>query len=120
MDTYSNKNELSEAKDDIYLLSLANERLRGLNKKLEADMSIASKLIAELRDRIAALENANRWIPIEERLPKDGQHFLGHGRCGVDFPTVHKLIVCDGKFFLPFSIEVKITHWREFPEPPKG
>ena len=55
-----------------------------------------------------------KWIPVTERLPKDGVQVLSCTRHGKPFPAHCK----GGKWRVSHS--VTITHWMPMPEPPKG
>jgi len=68
--------------------------------------------IKELEAELAALREANRWIPVSERLPENGQEILALGRnktvdSWLYYPAV------EGVFRLEY------THWRPLPEPPE-
>lgn len=75
---------------------------------------LLEKNLAEVRSDLAALREANRWIPIQERLPEKMGQYLWlsspeHGRHTYkEFydPTW-------GKPAIPF------THWRPLPQPPE-
>jgi transcription elongation factor Elf1 len=73
----------------------------------------------DLRKRIAELEEAQRWIPVSERLPEENQQILStdgkefyldyYARWeGKDNPPCF----CDG-------LSWAVTHWMPLPEPPE-
>jgi len=97
---------------------------------IEADLMYANARIKELEAELKRLKEANRWIPVAERLPDDGVPVL-----------VTYLGYCDNN---PYSdgvavwkienngynggweweldgdeVKVQITHWRPLPEPPE-
>ena len=71
---------------------------------LEADAEIAA-----LKARIAELEDAQRWISVDERLPEYHKQVLAMqwGK-----PTI-TMCINDAAF------RRHVTHWRPLPEPPK-
>ena len=68
--------------------------------------------IKELEAELAALREANRWIPVSERLPENGQEILALGRSKtVDNWLFYQAV--EGVFRMEY------THWRPLPEPPE-
>jgi hypothetical protein len=76
--------------------------------------SISSDLerIPLLEARIVELEESQRWIPVEERLPKDDTLVMVWIGCGIDVVFFRK-----GIFYTFAGSEV--THWRPMPNPPE-
>ena len=74
----------------------------------------------ELREYIAELEAAQRWIPVSERLPKENAPVLVLTVLGgmfVDF--IHgKSVVTGNPDFYELDIE-DVTHWMPLPTPPE-
>ena len=60
---------------------------------IEADLMYANARIKELEAELKRLKEANRWIPVAERLPDDKVN--------------------------GYEVIVQITHWRPLPEPPE-
>lgn len=56
-----------------------------------------------------------RWIPVTERLPEDGEQVLACTKNGRAFSAHYD------HFWGKWSVShtVKITHWMPLPEPPK-
>jgi len=69
-------------------------------------------LKAELRE----LREENRWVPVEERLPYEGESVLltwgGHVLIGYHHER------SDG-FYSAFERVDDVTHWRPLPKPPE-
>lgn len=114
--------------DDIpYLLSL-------LEETWEWDMyQCAKREIDRLRGEVVRL-TADRWIPVEERLPEeDGRYLVSLGTAAPEElggnSTLVKIIrFFDGEWKYPVhlptwineEITQEVTHWRPLPEAPKG
>ena len=72
----------------------------------------------ELKSRIAELEGEQRWIPVSERLPEDGEVvWLWDGNnLGMGY-----YLVFTGQFmdrYTPLR-RIKPTHWMPLPTPPE-
>lgn len=63
-------------------------------------------------DNCAAI--AQQWIPVTERLPKQGQEVIVYSG-GVSIPTVFAYQFWDKNY----ESWERITHWMPMPEPPK-
>lgn len=77
------------------------------------DGSISSETlgtVARLQARIAELENADRWIPVSERLPEQPGHYLA---C-----SIHGHVHLTGFHAGRFGSSRELTHWRELPPGP--
>ena len=76
---------------------------------------------AELEQKLAAEREANRWIPIEEQLPKAGAQVLVYApdweglRVHLLAPTALTLEIFKGENHHPFLS--RVTHWREIKPP---
>lgn len=87
-----------------------------------------------LKERIAELESAQRWVPVSERLPEEDGQYVGYTNTGL--VGTHWLV--DGHFVVTYSCEqnwlttptswilesasggdVYVTHWMPLPEPPE-
>ena len=60
-----------------------------------------------------------RWIPVTERLPEDGQIVLTckNGICEVQTYEARRNGWVSGRFFWSMAF---VTHWMPLPQPPKG
>ena len=103
------ENTFSEAADAIEELQQTVEHYKGCS----------DDWYREACDYKAALP---RWIPVTERLPKEGEFVLVYG----DFyPNKHDGGVIavskrmDWNYWQGFGRERNITHWMPLPEPPK-
>lgn len=76
---------------------------------------------------VGAVEVAQRWIPVEDRLPaRDGQylcnyHFGSH--CNMTFTRVLDYYATDEVPHFQHTLgdkTMKVTHWMPLPEPPKA
>ena len=106
-----------------------NERLRETNKALESDNYNAELNNSRLLSEIERLKEAQRWIPVSERLPKNNTPvlvtYIGYNdnklysndtaMWSIEFNDY-----CGGwRWVLDDSeIIVKITHWMPLPAPP--
>ena len=68
--------------------------------------------IKELEAELAALREANRWIPVSERLPEEGQKIWAkeYGKGIQEFKYSKALVEIFVRHY---------THWRPLPEPPE-
>ena len=93
--------------------------LKGKIAAYENDLPLlkATERIAELEAENAALREANRWIPVGERLPEEGQE------CDILFD---KPVYANGcragicsEYWGKLGFSRDITHWRPLPAPPE-
>ena len=74
--------------------------------------------IAELRAELAELREANRWIPVEERLPEAGVKAIATDGDHVDMALYDYNNEWD--WWVPIgNADEEITHWRPLPTPPE-
>jgi hypothetical protein len=72
--------------------------------------------IEQLKEEVERLKQAQRWIPVLERVPALGVDVLvlqRSGECEVAWRRGH-----DGNWSA-YSALGEITHWMPLPEPPK-
>lgn len=88
-------------------------------KELELKWELAQGTIAVCENYIKELQEERRWIPISERLPKDGELVLtmsANWRWKIQIAKRHSDVPQwfsdDG-----WETENKITHWMELPKP---
>ena len=89
-------------------------------------------LCGHAADEIERLLAERRWIPVEERLPQEGQRVLYYngdckfeyarmvrvGTCIDDGPTgTREMRICEGVRDMT-TPEHRATHWMPLPEPP--
>lgn len=101
--------------------------------KLDADFASAvqeaadaienvSKAYQMMAEAYEAEVTNPRWIPVTERLPKEGEFVLVHGNL---YPNKHDGGVIavskrmDWNYWQGFGRERNITHWMPLPQPPK-
>ena len=66
-------------------------------------------------------QDAVKWIPVTERLPKNFVSVLGYMTDAGDFPPVRECYTVGNAFFFPaLGDKHPVSHWMEIPEPPKG
>ena len=80
----------------------------------------AVSYILDLESRLAKLQSENEWIPVSERLPKDGEVWAYSpkemGVFGEHFATV--FVDVDGAWL--HGDPVSFTHWRPLPASPES
>lgn len=115
--------DLVEAADRIanqntHILALQKEieGLRSQNEQLREAAALVAKESAELLER--------RWIPVEERLPKDRSDVLvvayWHERWGVYMGwCAPKRAQWSVHIGIGDRNDVAVTHWMPLPEPPE-
>jgi hypothetical protein len=99
------------------------EKVKALQKELAAlacesvkrDIALA-KLEAEVMAAIEA-QNAQRWIPVTERLPERNDKILAYTP---QKPGYAELIEVSRGFMAQLGHRTSITHWQPLPQPPKG
>ena len=72
--------------------------------------------LARLNERIAELEAAQRWIPVSERLPEEGEGVVVAVEGGFVYPDTFD---CVSEGILHFYDSCNVTHWMPLPEPPE-
>lgn len=93
-----------------------------LEQTWEWDMyKCAQQEIDRLRKELEQVQNAQRWIPVEERLPEQPDNDNKRG-----WYSVHLESGCVMTLAFEFdtnrwhSTGSPVTHWMPLPEPPKG
>jgi hypothetical protein len=74
--------------------------------------------IKELATELLARRDADRWIPVEERLPETSGEYLvcrGHHK-----PRVAHWYQGTQNFDGSLELDLAFTHWRPLPEPPEA
>ncbi len=79
---------------------------------------IASELLA-VRQRIAKLEEANRWIPVSEKLPCTDDEILIACRGGEVVYGYYSHRYKTWHYDDGVSVRSDVTHWKNKPEPAK-
>ncbi len=76
-----------------------------------------SAILAEY-DRLKAIEDAQRWIPVGERLPEDNKDVLvtGSKHAGTQVAAYYSRT---GEFEMIDESIIRPTHWRPLPEAPE-
>jgi hypothetical protein len=75
--------------------------------------------VAELKSRIAELEEKQRWIPVSERLPEPYTRVLACIKSGymeVDYMYSEPIVDVG---IADFNSLDNVTHWMPLPEPPE-
>jgi hypothetical protein len=95
-----------------------------LVKRLRSAESNCQETLDCLSEAADAIEELSKpkWIPMTERLPKEGEFVLVYGDL---YPNKHDGGVIavskrmDWNYWQGFGRERNITHWMPLPEPPK-
>jgi hypothetical protein len=78
---------------------------------------------ANLTARIAELEEKQRWIPVSERLPRDGEYVLAAFTDTILTATYHRqwtgFVGLDDWLDIEGRHSGTPTHWMPLPEPPE-
>ena len=77
-----------------------------------AEISRLRKRIEELESENARLKDAQRWIPVSERLPEEKQSVLALDRTGTAYHWEYSK--CLSNIFVGYY-----THWMPLPKPPE-
>lgn len=102
-------------------LDQAADAIEELQATVEGYKSSTNMVFVE-KDGETVIEFVPRWIPVTERLPKEGEFVLVHGNL---YPNKHDGGVIavskrmDWNYWQGFGRERNITHWMPLPQPPK-
>lgn len=94
------------------------------NSPLHDELARAEERVRELEEENERLREAQRWIPVGERLPEDGECVLvldesnGAITTGLHCEQVPQWELAEGLFFHGDKY-AWITHWMPLPEPPE-
>jgi|GEM_PF-3282400 Protein of unknown function (DUF551). len=84
-----------------------------------ADIAYLLSSLAEANAEIAQLKAAHRWIPVEEKLPKDDEFVLVlRGKNLIDI--ARRKNVYGYAWFINCIPHDDITHWQPLPQPPEN
>lgn len=87
----------------------------GANSVLRYKLGLSWDDADDLRKEIKRLQDAERWIPVEERLPERYERALVHAeRGGITVATYSKW-----GWTMPMYFDGEITHWMPLPKGPK-
>lgn len=90
--------------------------------RIAKEICDANRLIVELTKRIAELEEKTRWIPVEERLPADGEEvFVLYGMTpdGIPIEWYGTSTRYESHDELWRSTPFEATHWMSIPPKPE-
>lgn len=90
-------------------------------KYLSAEKQVLMRRVRELESENARLKDAQRWIPVSERLPVDKKHYMTIVmNCFDGSRDVYRLrYYGEGDWFSWTSESNVVTHWKEEPELPE-
>jgi hypothetical protein len=124
------------AKMDNDAIGSLEERIATLeaeNARLTEELALTKESesynLRRYKDELATLREQTRWIPVGERLPKDGQMCLIVDDRGDDWKVV-KRMKCNLSYssgweeveyddFAGCEVRPSATHWMPQPEPPQ-
>ena len=108
--------KMSEALAVLLPHSEGNATAKLFNEAADAIEGLICEVADEHNARLDA-EERRRWIPVTERLPKDGEWVLVWGR-GQQIPTM--MFRESGAWIDDqFEFHTTVTHWMPLPQPPK-
>ena len=84
------------------------------DKADRADNPSWTRMMHRAANRLQVLDQKQKWIPVTERLPEQGQEVIVYDG-GVVGPKVFAYHFWNKDY----SSWLRITHWMPMPEPPK-
>jgi hypothetical protein len=122
--------ELTRQCNEIYA---REEEVTLVLSSVERAAAAVQEMLEESQAEVKRLRDANRWIPVSERLPVitgewgqflvAGEEFEWHFPGNEEGPTTVKKPVVWACFFSNeegFHSSIEVTHWRPLPEPPQN
>jgi len=100
-------------------------RLAALNNELTAELGLEVAAFENLQAECRRLREAQRWIPVEERVPVDYCQILIYGegvdpQDGVPYCRLKEVRWDMDEHFRIEDRYFKVTHWRPMPDPPEA
>lgn len=85
-----------------------------LDKAARAQDHSYARMLNQAAKRLKELDQEQKWIPVTERLPEQGQEVIAYSG-NILSPSVFAY-----KFWRKdYDTWVHVTHWMPLPEPPK-
>lgn len=82
------------------------------------------KELKQLREQVSSSENPNRWIPVSERYPEDGQHILFSTKTGCVFEGKYSADTSAHNWLSykddTYAWNNVVTAWMPLPKPYKA
>ena len=90
-------------------------------KYLSAEKQVLMRRVRELESENARLKDAQRWIPVSERLPEATEYVYAVVYDAIDNTSKVSMLkhYGDGNWFSWDSGRYVVTHWMPLPEPPE-
>lgn len=115
---------IMERADNLLKSIPGKEHHRGFDNYIDhPDAEFIAKsreIIPALLDELEAAQNAQRWIPVTERLPENERTVLiSWGAVGFKAVQAGAYYPDSGAWSM-YGHTVNVTHWMPLPEPPKG
>jgi len=85
-------------------------------KYLSAEKQVLMRRVRELESENARLKDAQRWIPVSERLPENISNVLILSRGEQLIASYHSKY---SLWYVPFVDKPVVTHWMPLPELPE-
>ena len=85
-------------------------------KYLSAEKQVLMRRVRELESENARLKDAQRWIPVSERLPENISNVLILSRGEQLIASYHSKY---SLWYVPFVDKPVVTHWMPLPQLPE-
>ena len=115
---FNQEDRLKQAMRDLGEAERENERLRKEVTALAIESIERGKTLARLEAEVMQLLEAQRWIPVTERLPETTT-VLGCNKYGVVEPVLYMSNAKRWVVMPNARVRIDVTHWMPLPAAPE-